>query len=322
MVKRVLAGILIFLFIVVSLPTFLFFGVSNSFLRPSFYDGEVVDVTYNFMLDVTAKNLFAQDSIISSFFNESEIKAEMVNVFPVALFKGVFTDFSSQISSLKEKPDKPITVSLKVFRESLLTFSNNLSFKLFQKLPICVGGQMPEVDMKGLPTCIPEGVEYNKVTAPLTQRFEATIYSVVPEQIQIDLNAQIGDSNVTPAVLMTWFMYLKYILYGSLLFLLAAIALFVYAPFSLIVKYEGIAFAFSGIAGYLLSLCVSLIPSFMVNDIGTSGDGVELHKFLQYIVSFVSAESQKIALIFLALGAILILMRVFLKHKYSGEKFE
>ena len=322
-VRRVLAGLLIFLFIVVSLPTFLFFGISNSFLRPSFYGGQVADVTYNFMLDETAKNLLARDAIIASFFNESDLKSEMVTVFPSSLFTGIFTDFFTQISALKTNPDMPVTVSLKVFRESLLTFANNLSFKLFQKLPICISGQIPEEDMRGLPTCVPAGAEYNQIVAPFTQRFDATIYSVVPEQIQVDLSAPMGQSGLTPALMLKWFMYAKYIFYGTLLALLVLIALLVYSPFSLVVKYEGIAFAFSGIAGYLLSLCISFIPDLMITDVNIAGAGsADLHQFLQYMVSFISVESQKVALIFLALGAMLILLRLFLRRQYNDKKSE
>jgi hypothetical protein len=319
-VKRALAGLLVFLFIIVALPTFLFFGISNSFLRQSFYEGPVADITYNFAVNVTAADLLKKDDIIAAFFNETDLKAEMMIVFPESMFKGIMTDLSGQIASLKDKPDKPLTISLKVFRESLLTFANDLSYKLFQKLPVCVGGQLSQVDVKGLPTCIPPGAEYNQIAAPFAQRFESTVYSIVPEQIQVDLNSPLGQSGLSIAVFLQWFMYSKYILYGSLLLILILIVLLIYSPFSLIVKYEGMAFAFSGITGYLLSLGISMMPDLLISDMNVMSNKEQWRQLISYLASYVAAESQKIALAFLALGAVLILIRVFLTHRYNSEK--
>jgi hypothetical protein len=244
----------------------------------------------------------------------------MMTVFPESMFKGIMTDLSVQVVALKDKPDKPLAISLKVFRESLLTFANNLSYKLFQKLPICTGGQLSQTDVRGLPTCIPQGAEYNQIAAPFAQRFESTVYSIIPEQIQIDLNTPLGQSGFTIAAFMQWFMYSKYILYGTLLAILILIVLLIYSPFSLIVKYEGMAFAFSGIAGYLLSLGISMMPDLLISDMNVTADKEQWQQLLQYLGSYVAAESQKIALAFLALGAVLILIRVFLTHKYNSEK--
>jgi hypothetical protein len=322
MIRRVLAGLAIFLFIAFSLPAFLFFGISNSFLRASFYEGPIVDTSYDFLVSATAKNLLQKDEIIAAFFNETDLKSEIVTVFPVSLFKGIVADFANQLENAKENKTEVLSISLKVFRESLLTLANNLAFKLFQKLPVCVGGQIPAEDLRGLPTCVPEGAQYNEISAPFTRRFEATVYSVVPEQIQRDLSAPMGQNGVTPMMIIKWFAYSKYVIYGVLLALLAAIALLIFHPFSLIMQYEGIAFAFSGIAGYLLSMGLSLMPDYLLSGANFPLIQSDLQKLMQYVMSYVVAESQKIAMIFLALGAVLILIRVFLKQKYHGEQTE
>jgi hypothetical protein len=320
--RRVLAAFFIFLFIVVSLPAFLFFGISNSFLRSSFYQGQVVDVSYDYLLNATAKKILEKDDVIAAYFNETDLKSEMTTVFPVSLFRGISDSLASQVEGLKDNLDKPLTISLKVFRESLLTFANNLSFKLFQKLPVCAGGQVPDLGLNGIPTCVPVGVQYNQIAAPLAQRFESAVYSAIPEQLQIDLNVPLGQSGISLAAIVKWFMYSKYIFYGLMLFLLAMIALLVYAPFSLIVKYEGIAFIFSGIVGYVMSLGISYMPDLIYADMNIDKGGGELRQLLQYLASYMSAESQKIALIFLALGALLMLVTVFLKRSYRSEKAE
>jgi len=320
--RRALAGFFIFIFVIMSLPTFLYFGLSNSLLRASFYEGPVVDQAYNFVLKVTAANLIKTDEVIADFFTETDLKTEMMTVFPAGLFKEMVKDFFSQVEKLAENPERPLTISMKSFRESLLTFANNLSYRLFQSLPMCRGGQMPEEDARGLPTCVPEGVEYNLVAAPFAKQFETSVYAAVPEQVQIDLNAAQGQSGVTFAGIFDWFMLTKYVLYGSLLALLVIIAILIYSPFSLIAKYEGIAFVLSGIAGYLLSLGLSLMPKYILADVNMPDFKEDVLQMTQYIVTYVVAESQKIALIFLSLGAVLILVRIFLVQKYNCEKSE
>jgi hypothetical protein len=317
--RRVLAGFLISVFAVVALPTFLFFGVSNSFLRESFYQGPVVTDSYNFLVNVTAKSLFKADDVLNEYFTEDDLKAEITAVFPLELFRRMTLELGNQVEKLKTDPERPLTISMKVFRESLLTFAHNLSFKLFKSLPVCIEGQVPLEDVKGLPSCVPSGVSFNEVAAPFAQKFEASVYSAVPEQIQIDLNAAQGKSNFTFALVLRAFANAKWFLYGALMFLLISIALLVYTPFSLIAKYEGLAFSISGLFGYIMTLSLALIPDYLFANSGKFGE-MDSNVFAGQLMSYVIVESQKIALTFLALGAMLILIRIFLVQKYNNEK--
>jgi hypothetical protein len=320
MLKRLLAGLVIFIFIVVSLPTFLFFGISNTFLKTSFYQGQVADRAYDILVTATARKLLEKDEIIKAFFTESDLKADIMAVFPVGLFKAIITDVTTQVENVKNNNTGELNISIKVFRESLLTLANNLSFKLFQKLPICMGGQSPENDLKGLPTCIPDDAEYNEVAAPFTRRFESAVdMAFHDEKIKVDLNASLGQEGVTIANMVKGLSYVKNVLFAVLLTLLVLIAILIYKPFSLIMQYEGIAFAFAGITGYLLSLGLGIIPRYLVSKDGFDSVQPEMQEFTVYIMSYVIAESQKIAMTFLALGAVLILIRVFLKQKYHNE---
>jgi hypothetical protein len=139
--------------------------------------------------------------------------------------------------------------------------------------------------------------------------------------MQIDLNAAIGQSSITFADILHWFFMAKWILYGALLLILVLIALLVYTPFSLIIKYEGLAFFMSGLSGYFLTLGMTAIPQVLLADATKYGDlEKSLLQFIGQVIGFVAAESQKFALIFMGLGALLILIRLFLVHKYSGEK--
>ncbi len=318
--RRAFAGVFILIFVVIALPTFLYFGVSNSILRPSFYEGPIAGTVYDFLLKVSTQRLIKADEVITEHFTESDIRTEIMSVYPLEMFKKNMAGFASQLEAVKSGASRSISFSLNDFRQSLLTFANNLAYKLFQSLPICQGGQIPEQDTRGLPTCVPPGVEYNNIAAPFSQRFEAAVYMAVPEPAPVDLNAVQGPYGVTLGKIFDGLSVAKYYLYGSLMFMLILIALLVYGPFSLIVKYEGIAFIYSGVAGYLMGWGMSYLPGYLLADANLGDMKPDVLQMSNYAMSFVVAESQKIALIFLALGAVLVLIRVFLTYKYNNEK--
>jgi len=278
-----------------------------------------VEKTHDLLLNATAKNLLTIDDVIVDYFSESDLKAEMLVVFPLDLFKSSMTDLGAQVEKLKYGSSRTITISMDVFRRSLLTLANNLSYKLFQSLPLCKGGEVPAEDLRGLPTCIPEGVEYNLVAAPFAKQFENSVYLSVPE-IKVDLDQVRGDNGVSLTMIVGWFGAAKNILYASLLFILVMIALLVYSPFSLVAKYEGIAFLFSGVCGYLFCLGLSLLPGYLLAGANFGEMGSQITQYVVYAVSAVSGESQKIALVFLALGAVLVLVRVFMVSRFNEEK--
>jgi hypothetical protein len=316
--RRFTAGIFIFLFIVISLPTFLYFGLSNTVLRKSFYEGAIVEKTHDLLLNATAKRLLTVDEIIKDYFSESALKAEILAVFPLDLFKSAMSDLGTQVEKIRDGSSKTITISMDVYRRSLLTLANNLSYKLFQALPSCKGGEIPAEDVRGLPTCVPEGVEYNVVAAPFAKQFESSVYLSIPE-IKIDLDQIRADNGVSLATIISWFGKAKNVLYGILLFLLVMIALLVFSPFAAIAKYEGIAFLLSGISGYLFCLGLSFLPGYILAGADIGEMTSQITQYGGYIVSSVSAESQKIALVFLALGTVLILVHVFMVSRYNEK---
>jgi hypothetical protein len=316
--RKITAGLLILLFTAVSLPTFLYFGLSNTVFRKSFYEGALVEKTHDLLLNATAKKLLTVDEVISDYFTESDIKAEMLEVFPVNLFGKAMADFGSQIEQVRDGDLKTITISMDVYRRSLLTLANNLSYRLFETLPRCGGGEVPSEDVRGLPTCVPEGVEYNMVAAPFAKQFEASVYLSVPE-VKVNLEQISVAGSVSLATVIGWFFTAKNVLYAALLLMLVLIALLIFSPFSAICKYEGIAFILSGISGYLLCLGLSWLPAYLLSGADLGEMGPQVVQYAGHLVSAVSAESQKVALIFVALGAVLVLVRVFMVNRYNEK---
>jgi hypothetical protein len=319
MIRRAAASFLVLLFAIVSLSMFFVMALSNTFLRASFYEGKVRDGIYDFLMDVTVKKITDSDELIKSSFSESELRTEITNVYTKELFYRSMSDLGDQIEKLKADPHQPMTINLKLFRESLLTVAHNLAYEYFKTIPVCKGGEVPEMDVKGLPTCVPEKAEYNEIATSLTGQFEKAVYGAIPEQIQYDLSAgSVGESSVLTQVFEIS-ASVRYILYGVLLFLIIMIALLIYAPFSDILKYEGMAFATSGILGYFLGFGLESLPKMIIEKMEFDGMKERIQKFVEFLFSFLVADLQKVALIFLAFGGVLILLQVFLKRNARVE---
>jgi len=278
----------------------------------------IVDKTHDLLLNATVKKLLKTDSVIAEYFSESELKGEMLKVFPVQLFEDAMNDLGEQVENIKDGRSTVIAISMDVFRRSLLTLAHNLSYSLFESLPRCVGGEVPAEDVRGLPTCVPGDVAYNVIAAPFAKQFESSVYSSIPE-VKIDLAQVEAVNGINLALLIQWFVSSKNILYGTLLLILILIAMIVYHPFSSIAQYEGIAFLLSGISGYFFSFGLSFLPAYVLQGRVWGEMETQVMQYVNYLIYCVTAESQKIALIFVAMGMMLIFVRVFVASRYNEK---
>ncbi|MBP7057728.1 hypothetical protein KBB06_00115 [Candidatus Gracilibacteria bacterium] len=311
--RRSLAAFLVLVFVLFSVVTFTFFAFNNTFLKAAFYTDNLSESGYEFVIDQSAKMIYRSDEFISKNFTESDLKREISNVFSKDIFKKMLGDLGKEVEKVKQSPGEPLVISLKIFRESLLTLANNLAFNIFQNIKECKEGESPAQDLNGLPTCILSNTDYQIISKPFTEQFEKSIYSTIPEQMQFDLNSAKSGTNITPGDIIRSVGMLKNWLYGLLLVILGVIALLVYRPFSLIMLYEGIAFFAAGLIGYILSFGLEGLPKLVLTQLELKEQNADALIFMNTIVGFFSAEAQKLALIFIGFGALLIIVQLFLK---------
>lgn len=311
--RRILAAILVFLFIAVSAATFVFYSASNTLLNPNFYNGPVKQDIHEFMVNTITHGLIENDTIIAENFTETDIRREINEVFTVEVFENL--DLPGAMQSIKDNPDMPYTLSLGVLRESMLTLAHNLSFRLFENIQRCEGGEVPEVNVKGLPTCVPEDAEYDDVLRPFSTEFENAIFVSIPDQIDINLSSTNANGDIFLAEVLTWMGSAKYALYVTLIALIVLIALLIFRPFSTIMSFEGMAFMLSGFFGYLLGLMIGYIPEIASMNMGEAALNEDVEVLTGRLIHYLTGEIQEIALIFLAFGALLILVRLYLKRR-------
>lgn len=314
-IRRIIAGILVFFFTAVSTAAFLVFGVSNSFLRTSFYQEDLKEPGYEFFVESTVLSIEEADGPISEYFIKEELREEVKNVFPLSLFERTVQEMVKEVETLGENPDQPLTFKLDVYRESLLTLAHNLSFKMFESLPSCLEGELPDQGPDGLPTCIPEGFEYNDISGRLTQEFEKNIYAAIPEQGQFDVKSAFGESGFSVLNVLVQLDTVKTLFYGILLILLSLIALIIYRPFVAILMTEGLAFLLSGIVGIIVGFSLTFMPGIIAGQMEDHYLKEPLIDLFGAMVNGFSAEIQRGALVFLATGIILLSVRYYLNKK-------
>ena len=312
--RKTLALLFALLFVTCSMVTFLVYGLADTFLKPDFYSTKVGTQLYDVLVKVSAKRIVDSDAFLAKSFDSTAVEAEIRDVFNGELYDKLNSDVVEQINGFKEDASKPVVISLKTFRSSLLTVAHNLAFKYFKTLPACNGGQVPEHDLNGLPTCVPQDTDYSSVIAPLSGQFEKDMFTAVPEQITYNFNSADSGNNLV-VVLFQKISTIRHFLYAVLVTFLIIIVMLIYGPFPEILKYVGGSFIGSGVIGYFLSFGLDAIPSLISSSIGSSLDKNAVTTFIELMFSYLIADVQKMALIFLAFGGVLVLMQVFLKKK-------
>ncbi len=313
--RRILAAILVIVFIISSLAAFLIFGVSNTFTSADFYSDKLSEDTYNFMINATVKNLSNENEFIENNFTEADLRREITAVFPKSVYDKMLSQLIRELDSLKDDPSKPLTLKLSTYRESLLTLAHNLSYKVFESIPKCEDGEIPEESESGLPTCVPPAVEYNLVAEPFTEEFEKAIYAAVPEQIQIDLNSSVGNDGFMLSNVFQAIDTLKIVIYALLLGSLILIVLLIWKPFASILSYLGLAFFTGGLSGIIVSFLMPMLSPVVAQKVDGDLLFEDIRLLTDKIFYLFGIEIQKGAYIFLALGALLILVRLFIKKR-------
>lgn len=321
--RRVIASFLVFLFVVVALPTFVVFGLSRTFLDSNFYSNTVVSPAYEILMNAIAHNIYNKDPIIQKHFKEEDIRKVVAETIPLDLFKGSMKDFARDLEVIKTHPEQPLSFDLKPYRASLDKVSLRLAIHLFQSLPACKANELPEFNEEGIATCIPGGTNYEVVAAPLSKQFETSVLSSIPDTVDLSLARDANGSVFT--FILGSAEKVKFYGIGVLMVLIVLMAFVLYRPFILIVRYEGVAFLFSGFLGFLMSLALAGVPLWIVqmysannmNVVKTLGGELVLARYFQQIFSVFTGEVQKISFVFLALGALLLFMYFFFIRKES-----
>lgn len=313
-IRRIIAILFILVYVTVSVGAYAIFGFSNTLVNKEFYEETVSEDIYEFIVNVSARKMVEEEAI-AAYFNETEIRREVLNVFPYSSFKMMVAQITSQVDELDGKGDSPIVIRLSTLRESLLTLAHTLSYRIFEKTKKCSVGEIPEENEMGIPSCIPQGVEYNMIFGVLDDKFERAVYNAVPEQVQVDLNTSIGNNGESISLVLANKETGMIIVYVTMIVLIMLIALIIFKPFATIMTYEGIAFILSGLFGVVIKQGLNVLSFGIADNIEDIVVREESRVLIGKIIMAFGDEVQKAALISIGLGVVLILLRIFIYHK-------
>lgn len=327
-VRKIFASLLVFVFVLVALPTFFVFALGRTFLEPQFYGEGVVSPTYQLLLNAVADNVYTKNPIIQKYFKEEDIRKVVAETVPLELFRSSMKDFANDLEQIKTQPDHPLTFDLKPYRPNLEKVAQRLAIHLFQALPACKSNELPEFNEDGIATCVPGGTNYDVVAGPLSKQFETGVLNSLPDTVDLSLARDENGSTFT--YVLSSVENVKFYGIAALMVLIVLIAFVLYRPFTIIIRYEGIAFLFSGFLGFLMSVTLGEIPVWFVQNyseknvavVKALGGDLVLVKYFQQIFSSFTAELQKISFVFLALGAVLLFVYFFFLRNEKKELTE
>jgi hypothetical protein len=311
LLRKIGASLLVMLFVLLSLPNFLIYGLSRTYLNTDFYRREDLNKgVYNYVLDQTVTVLRNESEMFKGYFDREELRVQIEKVFTVQIFSETLADFANQLDVYKKNTDKPLVISLKTFRENLLTVGNNLAYLIYQNLPTCSDAELLSLiaAKNTAPECVPKNLPYDQVIQPINDNFENTIYNQIPEELSnidqaIPIKALVGIENY------------KNFSFILLVIVLALIGLIIYGKTSTIVAYISSAFLLGGGLGYAFSYVLINLPS--IANMQFSEEATL--DFFQFILNFLTVEIQRLSMMFVGVGAMLLLIRFVLKRTVENK---
>ncbi len=312
LIRKVLASFVVFLFVILSLPSLIIYALSNTFFDADFYRNGVAEGSYDYVMEISSQTVRNESDAIASLYSKDELKAKLGEVYTLAIHSDILAQVGDQIEYIKTGEVEKASISLKPLRNSLITVANTLTYEVYQDLPTCA---VQELRPSGgdFPSCVPRGVPYDVAIAPILNDFELAVYNAIPEELS-------GLDQIIPAEYFVGIKFWENALFIGLLVLLILIAFLIFKPFSLIVKYESLAFALSGAAGLLLSFGVMELFAMISARTNLEGLAPETLQFVEYLISFVSNEIQRLSLMFVVVGIALIVVMLILRRTIDGNR--
>ncbi len=237
MIRKIFAGFLVFVFIVLAVPFIAVFGIYKTFLNEDFYKGEVLDIVYELWADAAVEAIDVEDV---SFSVDKEDFMEVL--------REVFTadDLALMIENIADEFDKavfledgviPLELSLEWVRDRSDVFAESVTGLIVDGLEPCKSINEFDADKFN---CIPEGFSISTVKDEVQADLKAQLLKDIPESYSFDvktgLDLREGEdvSDYVDSIIHDVFFI------GSLvlLFVLLLLALVVFRPAVRILKWE------------------------------------------------------------------------------------
>ncbi len=335
--RRAIAVLLVLVFALVALPALFLKSISSTYLNPNFYEGKIIDKSYEYIVDFVSGEV-AKEEDVKDYFSENEIKEMITKYVPSSLVHDIAVEFTTQLKNINDGRKKDsIVVSLLPVKENMGLIANDISGKIVTDIPACEVSEDEEdsteeeefeveyVDER--PACIPPDFDTTEIVAKIKHEIEKELNNIMPGEFTLELAIE-DENQATFRQMISFVSYLEIILPLIMIVFLLLIALFVYSPYSLVSKFTGSALFLGGVFGLAASQLLRHVPSLTVTQANfpdmLTEDLTYLNEIYSFFLGFVVERMSIYSLYMLGIGIVFILLGLYLHHfnehtEHAGE---
>lgn len=327
-IRKTIAAVLVLVFALVALPTLLLRSVASTYLQPNFYEGEVVEQTYEYVIDYVGQEVMNEEDI-RNYFTQEQVEKLLQDAIPLSVMEELAADFAGQLQSIYDgRKDDTIVISLKPIKESTDTIAEDVAHKVINDIPVC---EVDEEDdavanieyVDNEPTCIPPDFDTGRITQTVKHDIEKELNDRIPGEFTLELASEESEQANLKQII-SFIDYLQIILPLFLLVMVLLIALFVYTPYSLVSLFTGVALLLSGVFGLVAAQLMRRLPVIAVTPTQypelTEQQLSYVREVYGFFMHFIVDKMSTYSVYFLGIGLIIVLFGLYLRHFHEHTR--
>ncbi len=238
MIRKIFAGFLVFIFIVIALPVITLFGFYKTFSDEDFYKGELLEGVYELLIDSIPEDVEWEEQFGD--LDRDQFVEMLREVYSPDDFVVIVENIENQIKEAKFNEEEVMHLSIPFgwMREKAPILAESIAEIVISDLEPCES--MADFDVNRH-NCIPEGVLVSTIQDGVKLDLQEQILVDVPEVYEFDINlvgidAQVGEdvSDYFVSILNNGLVVSVIVLVVVLLL----IALVIFRPFTSVMKWE------------------------------------------------------------------------------------
>ena len=319
--RKTIAALLVLIFALVAVPTLFLRSIASTYLNPNFYEGKVVEQTYEYVVDFIADEA-VKEKDINAYFSKDDIKDLIYKYISADIMQGLVKDFTTQLKGINDgRKNGAIIISLAPIKENMSLMAGDITTKIIENTKICETDEENVIEdikyVDGKLACIPREANIAEITQEIKHKVEKELNNVVPGEFTLELSAE-SNGNGSLKQIMSFVDYLQIILPLIMLVFLLLMALFIYSPYSVISEFTGFALLLGGVFGLIASQLLRQIPSIAVTQSNLPDlDALEisnLQEIYSFFISFIVERMSVYSLYLLGMGIVIFLFGLYLRH--------
>lgn len=283
MIRKLLASILMLVFVALSLPVALGLGIYGTFFNKGFYETQFVDVVYDYFIFEGQQYIDFQPLKNIRKEDFSALLEKIIDKKDLALAVSTVVD---GMNDLTVDPLGVVTVKIPMFwlTQKEEAFAQATSAYLYEHLPKCT---VDQTDYYREFKCVPVGLPQDDFTSAFRLALDRELLSDIPNEFvfRSSVPEQFRGQYVH-AIVSDFMTKVILALLAIFAILLVAMGLLIYKPWVRVFKWEIKAVFFAALWITLLMMVLNIfVPTIM--DKLLNSQGVEVAKFSNYISVYI-----------------------------------